>query len=192
MATLDLPSQEVLCQLLRYDVETGLLFWRERGLEWFRATPGRTAQHACANWNARYAGQEAFTWEITGYRFGCLTVDGTKEKFAAHRVIWKMEFGVDPDEIDHVSGERMDNRLQNLRDVSRRVNGQNIGISSANKSGHIGVYWNKQRGKWHAKIKIDGKDRHIGFFSDLGEAASARKAAERGFGFHENHGRSAA
>ena len=61
MANKPIPSPEALRQLLSYDPKTGKLFWKERGPEWFRDTEGRTAQHACKNWNARYAGEEAFT-----------------------------------------------------------------------------------------------------------------------------------
>jgi hypothetical protein len=66
-----LPSPEVLRQLLRYEPETGKLFWLPRSEHWFRATSGRSAIHACANWNARYAEREAFTSvDQNGYRVG--------------------------------------------------------------------------------------------------------------------------
>ena len=191
MAKRELPSQEVLRQLLTYDPETGRLFWRERGPKWFRATPGRSPAHAMANWNSRYAGKEAFTWSISGYAFGTVKSSATddKEKFAAHRVIWKIVHGVDPDEIDHINGDRKDNRIINLRAVSRAENAKNVGLGRANKSGHIGVFWNNRAQAWSARIKINQEVRHIGNFRDVAEAGAARKAAEVALGFHSNHGR---
>lgn len=59
-----------------------------------------------------------------------------------------------------------------------------------NKSGVMGVFWNKGKQKWTAKIKVNQVDHHLGHFENLVDAAAARAKAEKEFLFHKNHGRS--
>jgi hypothetical protein len=58
-----------------------------------------------------------------------------------------------------------------------------------NKSGVIGVHWNKNHKYWCAQIMVDRKTIHLGSFKDINDAIKARKNAEKLYGFHENHGR---
>jgi hypothetical protein len=110
MATKTLPEQDVLLQLLRYDADTGKLFWRPRGEDLFPAkTPARSAA-LCRLWNDRYADNEAFTHISEGYHVG--SVNGVL--FKAHRVIWKMMTGNDAEQIDHQDGDRANNKFGNL------------------------------------------------------------------------------
>src|SRR5690242_18071490 len=99
-----LPPADILRQLLDYDAETGALTWRPRGIEWFEDSPGRGgAANVCSVWNARYAGTEAFTTNSNkGYRTGKL-LGGT---YFAHRLIWKIVTGNDPEEIDHINRDK--------------------------------------------------------------------------------------
>ncbi|MFD2248971.1 hypothetical protein [Pseudochelatococcus lubricantis] len=97
--------------------------------------------------------------------------------------------GADPDEIDHVNGIRSDNRFNNLRNVDHAANTRNVALHSSNTSGVIGVSWAKRECRWRASIKANNRERHIGYFRDFEDAVAARKAAERQFGFHKNHGR---
>jgi hypothetical protein len=180
-----MPAQEELNRLLRYDRETGLLYWKERPLSDFTNTSTHSQKHVCRYWNSRYAGKEAFTWHISGYRYGTLY----KMKLAAHRVIWKMVHGYEPDEIDHINGVRDDNRLCNLRAVDRANNAKNVAMPSTNTSGCVGVVWSKQIRRWLARIKVSGVHRHIGCFVNFDDAVAARKRAEIEFNFHANHGR---
>ncbi|WP_028711063.1 HNH endonuclease signature motif containing protein [Paracoccus pantotrophus] len=184
MAKRQLPPQGVLRQLLTYDCDTGKLFWNERGPEWFGSSKRFNAETQARQWNTRYAGKEAFTSVgADGYLKG--TISGVY--YLAHRVIWKMETGDDPDEIDHISGVKTENRFANLRDVSRGENAKNLAVRSDNRFGISGVY---RRGKtWWAHIRHDGAMRHLGTFKTKEEAIAARKAAEVAFGFHPNHGR---
>lgn len=186
MAKLDLPSPEVLRQLLRYEPETGKLFWRQRTAGMF-SDGSISARGYAAIWNSKYAHKEAFTSKMNqGYLHGSIF----NSKFLAHRVIWALVHGDWPtDDIDHLNGVRTDNRLCNLRSVSRQTNRKNSARSIKNKSGVTGVYWHKASSRWRACITVDGKSCHIGMFDDLHEAASARKAAEEREGFHKNHGR---
>lgn len=108
-----------------------------------------------------------------------------------HRIIWEMHYGKIPKgmEIDHINHVRDDNRLENLRLVTRQGNRRNQRITSRNKtSGVMGVYWNKQREKWHAQIKVDGKAIYLGQSDNFDEAVRLRKDAELKYNFHKNHG----
>jgi hypothetical protein len=182
--TKDLPSPELLRKLLRYEPETGKLFWRERPAEMF---PGVKygAAHSANMWNTRFAGKEAFTAYADGYKAGSLF----GRKYKAHRVIWAISYNQWPDQIDHMNGVQDDNRLENLRNVSHVENGRNQRKSIANTSGVTGVCWRDRDKKWVAKIKVAGHSKHLGHFDDKDIAIAARKAAEAHFGFHFNHGK---
>lgn len=163
------PTPERLRQLLRYEPETGKLFWRERPRDTF------ATERAFKTWNARFAGREAFTAENYGYRVG--NVD--YKLCAAHRVIWAIVHGYWPDEdLDHINCDRADNRLYNLREATRSENLCNRGLSPQNTSGHKGVFFHQQSQKWRAHIKKDGSARHLGCFDTLDDALSARRSAE--------------
>lgn len=107
----------------------------------------------------------------------------------AHRAAWAHYHGRWPtQDIDHIDGNKHNNRIENLRDVSRQENMRNVPLTKANKSGVKGVHWYKARNKWVASIMISGKHKHLGYFDLKEDAASARKAAERKYGFSERHG----
>ena len=107
----ELPSPELLRQLLRYDEATGKLYWRERSLDLF--DDGKwSAEQRCNNWNSRFSGREAGTLNTTGYINVCLF----GKHYAAHRVVWTMLKNNPPlGQIDHINGNRCDNRIENLR-----------------------------------------------------------------------------
>jgi hypothetical protein len=108
----------------------------------------------------------------------------------AHRVAWALHYGEWPsDQIDHVNGDKTDNRLENLRIVTAQGNAKNRSLRSDNTSGHVGVYWVRETKKWSAQIKVDGRQKTIGSFESLEDAVKARKAAEDLNGYHANHGR---
>lgn len=183
MAKIPLPDHATLLKLLRYEPETGRLFWRRRPPELFC---GHDRDAAWRKWNTRYADKEAFTASRNGYRCGGIfTVI-----YPAHRVIWAMLCGViDDREIDHIDGDRGNNRPANLRLVSAQGNARNASISSANTSGVLGVDFNKKARKWRATIKVNYRKLFVGEFRLFDDAVAARKAAERKYGFHPNHGR---
>ncbi len=85
--------------------------------------------------------------------------------------------------IDHINGDKKDNRIENLRAVSRSQNGQNRKKQSNNKSGVVGVSFAKQHKKWQARIKTNGKIKYLGFYTDKNEAIKARKEAEIKYNF---------
>lgn len=181
----ELPSPELLRKLLRYEPETGKLFWRERTPDMFEDGE-QGAEWACNRWNSRYSGKEAFaTIDGRGYKQGSIF----GRNYRAHRVIWAMVYGEWAEEIDHIHGVKDDNRISELRAVTHVQNGRNKKRPSTNTSGVVGVRWNKRRQKWHARITVGGNQNHLGLFTDFDEAVAARKVAEVKYGFHENHGR---
>jgi hypothetical protein len=184
MRSKELPSKEELTRLLRYEPKTGLLFWRKRSEDMFE-TAGHTAAHTCAKWNARFAGKEALTKFNIGYRCGRLNY----RYVLAHRVIWKMVTGEDAVEVDHIDGDRSNNRWANLRSVTSSGNNRNSSRRSDNTSGVVGVVWHKRARKWMAGTSVDGRYQFLGLFDSFDEAVAARKAAEPAQGFHKNHGR---
>lgn len=188
MAKKPLPSVDVLRQLLRYEAETGQLFWRVRTADVFEATAGRSAEHACALWNSRYAGKEALASPFEGYLYGKLL--GQTE--LAHRVAWAIHYGEPPPgEIDHINHRRSDNRIINLRIVSDRDNARNQTLRKTSTSNVVGVSFHKLTGKWAAYISDGGRIKHLGLFESKEEAATARNNASLDCGYHPNHGKAA-
>jgi hypothetical protein len=115
------------------------------------------------------------------------------KSFMAHRWIYEYMTGaVIPKGmfIDHINGNRSDNRWENLRMVDRTGNARNVARYSNNTSGITGVSWFKHCQRWCANIRVDKALINLGYFPDFFEACCARKAAELIHGFHINHGRS--
>lgn len=170
--------------LLDYNPATGTLTWRERSPAEF--TDGAyPAERSAAAWNAKFAGKPAGTVVANGYRY--IRIKG--RHYLAHRLAWLIVHGEWPaDEIDHVNHDRDDNRLANLRAVDRPENRKNLTRLARNKSGTTGVHWYRSRNKWQSQITVRGMRKTLGYFDDLADAIAARKAAERKYGFHPNHG----
>ena len=182
MKTFDIA---LLRRLLAYDPASGTLTWKARTPDLF-SDGKQTAEHRCNKWNSRFAGKPALgAAHNKGYRRGRIF----GRAYKAHRVAFALHHGAWPaDQIDHINGDRTDNRIANLRSVDNATNGRNAARPVTNTSGHVGVVWHKARGKWQARINADGKRKHLGYFDDFDAACSARAAAEVKHGYHQNHG----
>jgi len=85
--------------------------------------------------------------------------------------------------VDHIDNNGLNNRRSNLRLATVTQNNANTGLRRNNKSGHKGVFWNRQMKKWQAQIRFENKCFHLGYFTDVGLAAEAyADAAQRLFG----------
>lgn len=93
-----------------------------------------------------------------------------------HRVLLGLAFG-DLRKGDHKNGNRADNRRENLRIATDAQNCQNRKLGTNNTSGFKGVYLHKASGKWHAKIRANGKDRSLGYYHNAEEAHNAYQRA---------------
>ncbi len=110
--------------------------------------------------------------------------------YLAHRVAFLMMNGRFPEhEVDHINGDRSDNRWANLREVTRTENSRNHALDARNKSGVYGVCWRETHSKWEAVISAGSKRMRLGMHDDFFEAVCARKSAEVRHQFHDNHGR---
>lgn len=146
-----------------YDPSTGKIFWKDRN-----------------------QGRETFKSQTNDY----LQANFRGTILKAHRVAWLLHYGEWPEgSIDHINGDRTDNRLSNLRVVDHRQNGRNCKVRCDNKTGVTGVSKRNDTGKWSVRIHTGVTYKTLGSFSCLGQAIKARREAEKVYGFHENHGR---
>ena len=132
---------------------------------------------------------------IVGTKAGCLNRKGYRvinidyKRYRVHNLIWAYMHGYFPqNQIDHISHVRDDNRISNLRLVTGAENNKNMCIPVNNRSGIIGVGWCAHLNKWRSRITVADKCISLGCFENKDHAASARKTAEKKYGFHENHG----
>ena len=101
-----------------------------------------------------------------------------------HRLIWLWCNGYFPEnQIDHIDRDKSNNKIENLREVSRTCNLRNTGLPSTNTSGVKGVFWHKQWGKWAARITICRNHIHLKYSTDFTEAVAHRLAAEQAEGW---------
>ena len=112
----------------------------------------------------------------SGHGYIKINIDG-KQNYA-HRLAWMYFYGEIPNEtIDHINGNRADNRIENLRLLKKEENNQNF-VSKKNKSGLQGVSWSKDRKKWIAQISINNKTKRIGRFATKEAAFEAYLSAK--------------
>jgi hypothetical protein len=165
---------DTLRAVLRYDPETGKLFWRERPVTMF-SDGAHTAAHSCAKWNAKHAGQEAFTSLNEGRPHGRIF----RKSYFASRVIWALVYGEWPIEVDHKNHDPADNRLGNLRACTHKQNLSNQSSTRGSSSRFVGVSWSRDRQKWQAQITVDGRRIQLGRHATEEAAAAAYDAAAR-------------
>lgn len=175
-----LPPVERLRERLKYDPDTGSLTWKPKDV---------TYGYRWRNWNSRYAGKEAGMINTlkSGYQNVFVRLDG--RIMLAHRIAWKMMTGEEPPEqIDHEDGDGTNNRWRNLRDGTDGVNAKNRAMYSRNTSGVTGVVWSKQKRKWRAELRVDGKTKRLGYFDEIDDAAKAVAEERSKAGYDPRHG----
>jgi hypothetical protein len=105
-------------------------------------------------------------------------VDG--KPYKAHRLVFLYHHGYMPEnDVDHIDRDRSNNKIENLREVSRSCNMRNSTQQNSTSSGVKGITWDKAHQKWQAKIKANGTTKYLGIYSDFTEAVAHRLAAEQ-------------
>jgi hypothetical protein len=135
----------------------------------------------------RIDNQLAKIYITKGHRYARIKFD--KREFKLHRIIFLYHKGYLPDIIDHINGDRYDNRIENLREVNTYQNRQNSRIYSTSKSGVKNVYWCKKMNKWKVIMNINGETHIFGYYVDLEEAKQvATSMRDKYFKDFANHG----
>jgi HNH endonuclease len=139
-------TAELARELLDYDHETGVFRWRVSG--------SRTRVGAVAGGR---------------HTEGYWTIGVRNRQYFAHRLAWLVTYGRWPSEVDHINRDRLDNRIVNLREVSRTENSWN--------REYRGYYWSRAERKWKAQIVIHGEHRFLGTFDNEADARVAANTA---------------
>lgn len=122
-----------------------------------------------SNWSAQCKYRQDGS-VVAVYAIRKVTSDGVRRTERMHRIL----FGAaDHQEVDHRDGNGLNNRRGNLRAATSSQNSQNRGLRNDNKSGVKGIWWNEKQGSWMAYIGVSGVRRHLGYFKEKQEAATA-------------------
>jgi len=154
---------------LHYNPENGEFTWLKYRSKYAKA--GAPAGHV---WNCHHSGKKYLVIRFAG------------RIYMAHHLAWILSSGETPEQIDHINGNGLDNRLLNLRLASNEQNSKNKKLSKLNKTGVTGV--SLRRGKYSVVIGNNYKTIHLGTYVNFFDAICARKSAEKSLGFHANHG----
>jgi hypothetical protein len=153
-------TQEKIREFVIYDEGTGALVWRRRE---------ETSQYL-KSWNKRFAGRETGSLDREGYT----QTEVCGKYYRVHRLIWLYVYGSWPNgQIDHIDGDRANNRLANLREATPSHNRQNLSAVTTKESGLVGVTRMSRGDRWQARIGIDGIYHYLGSFECPDEAHAA-------------------
>ena len=151
-------TQEQLQELLSYDHDTGIFTnLKSRGAVKIGSVAG-------------YKNPNGYIYIAIDYK-----------RYLAHRLVWLYIYGEFPvNQIDHINEIRDDNRIVNLRLATDLENKHNQSSPRTNTtSGYLGVGWHKGEKKWRARIMVNGKQKHLGYFDTAEEASAVYLAVKR-------------
>lgn len=158
-------TQSALKEILYYNHQNGNFYWRKP------------------------LGTKLKPWSIAGTpdKNGYISINHKKRFYKAHRLAWLYVYGEMPKgEIDHINNVAGDNSIKNLRDVTRKQNGENTQVHKDNISGFKGVTFDKRKNNWFARIMHNRTTHYLGAYNSPELAAEAYKSAAKKFHSH-NH-----
>lgn len=164
---------DIMRALISYDQYSGKLTWNYRGSGFFPIQSGKVLDNG---WNERYCGLEALSIvDDKGYKHGRVL----RKNFKAHRVAWVIHNGYWPVEfIDHINGDRSDNRICNLREATHSQNARNRVANFNSTSHYLGVHWNSRDSVWESHINDGSRVIKLGKFdTEVGAAKEYDKNA---------------
>jgi hypothetical protein len=145
-------TRQRIAELLEYDPTSGCLTWK--------VTRSRKA----------LVGSIAGSVTRKGYR--AVTIDG--KPYLVHRLVWYYVYGYWPIEIDHIDRNKLNNKIDNLREVDRCTNNQNKPVYATNTSGTPGIHWHRPTNRWEVIIQRNNTKHYLGTFHELEDAIRVR------------------
>lgn len=146
-------TQSELKDILNYNQDTGIFVWKTHLKQ-----------------SNKYEGDIAGCLHGGGYI--AIQIKGVRHY--AHRLAWLYVYGKFPDkELDHINRDKADNRISNLREVTRSENMQNVGLRKDNTSGESNISYRKDRNKYRAFVTNNNKYKSLGHFETIEEAKIA-------------------
>ena len=147
-------TQAYVKERLDYNPETGLFTWKR--------LPGNS--RTINSWNTRYSGTQAgFTYNHNDeLKYIKMSIDD--HPYRAHRIAWLWMYGEDVERIDHIDGDGLNNRIENLRLISHGNNIRKAKIAKNNTSGMKGVSLRADTGKWTTRCKVGKQYKSLGSF----------------------------
>ncbi len=153
-------TSDRLRELLLYEPLTGEFYWIAKSVKTARTVIGTMAGAVKRSHDGDYR---------------VIRVDG--RLYRAARLAWLYMTDEWPDEVDHIDRRSLNDRWANLRSVTSSQNKINQRLRSDSTSGHKGVHFFKRRSQWRARIQLNGRERHLGYFTTFEEACEAYEAA---------------
>jgi hypothetical protein len=167
-------TQAKLKEILHYNPETGIFTWIKKN------STGNDLRG-----NKNQIGKQCTCLDVNGY----VQINAFGKVNKAHRLAWLYMTGQMPEyQIDHINHIRNNNKWVNLRVVNNHENHLNRPMQRNNKTGFVGVFFNKKTKKYIASITFKGKKINLGCYSEFENAVAARKKANIDYGFSELHG----
>lgn len=176
-------TQAHLKRILDYDPDTGVFTWRERDAS-------LVAPHHVDQWNGKHSGKVAghLCESRNGSYYRRIFVNGKLRH--AHRLAWIYVHGEDPKTvIDHINQDSTDNRIANLRSVTRELDAKNRKQRTDNRSGVTGVHYSESDGYWVAHININKRKKRLYRGKSFTKAVRLRRWAEKKYGYSPLHGK---
>ena len=181
-------THEELISILNYNPDTGIFIWKIRSPNMFEDKPQYPKEWGCKRWNVQFAGRVAGSIQLKRNRgtqhniIGIKFKDRNQIRCSASRLAWFYVTKKFPkDCIDHIDGNTLNDRWENLREATSQQNSWNSKLVSTNTTGYRGVSYIKDLNRYRACISVgNGKSKHIGYFNTAKEAGEAylKKAKE--------------